>query len=67
MKNQIIEELINTRINGNNIKNNQTYLNMIKSITKEDINQYCLNMDYSLVYGNKIEMIEQIKNQIIGA
>ena len=71
MKNRIINELINelieTRINGNSIKGNITYEAMLKRVTKEDIIGYsCESIGYLfLISGTKLNMIEQIKNQII--
>ena len=65
MKNRIINELIETRINGNSIKGNSTYEAMLRRVNKEDIISYsCERIDsLFLISGNKLNMIEQIKNQ----
>jgi len=38
-----IQVLIETRINGNSIKGNKTYENMIKSLRTKDFSDYDLN------------------------
>ena len=59
-----IELLVETRVNGNSIKENETYENMLKSLTKNDIRSYA-NFQYGLnLYGSKLEMIEQIRNEV---
>ena len=62
-KYEIVEALINTRINGNSIKGNATYKSMLKRITKRDIQNYNSSFSNSVLYGNKLEMIEQIRNR----
>lgn len=68
-KYQIIEELVNTRINGNSIKGNKTYENMLKRVTKDNIldyhNLYSIDC-FENIYGSKLEMIEQIRNSVEG-
>lgn len=64
-KNKIIEQLVETRINGNSIANNKTYLNMLKRVTKEDIQYSEINFYNIKLYGSKIEMIEQLKESVI--
>lgn len=59
-------ELIDARINGNSIKGNKTYENMLKSVTKKDIQYVASDCAYGLVNGTKLEMIEQIKNMSTG-
>lgn len=61
-KDNIVMELINTRINGNKIKGNKTYEDMLKRVTKEDIKKCSYNWGNSSLYGSKLEMIEQLKN-----
>ena len=70
MKNRIINELIEARINGNSIKGNSTYEAMLRRVTKEDIINYSKysygTMDYFfLISGTKLNMIEQIKRSTI--
>ena len=62
-KYEIVEELVSTRINGNQIKGCATYENMLKKITKQDIQDYNSNFSDSVLYGSKLEMIEQIRNR----
>ena len=62
----LIETLVNTRINGNSIKGCKTYENMLKRISKKDLENYALNFGFSSLYGNKLEMIEQLRNKIEG-
>ena len=64
--NNLIETLVNTRINGNSIKGCKTYENMLKRISKKDLENYALNFGFSSLYGNKLEMIEQLRNKIEG-
>ena len=58
MKKDIILELVETTINGNSIKNNRTYINMLNRIKKADIQNHYLNNN--ILCGTKIEMIKQI-------
>lgn len=63
----LVEALVNTRINGNSIKGNKTYENMLKRISKDDINNYNQSFGNNVVlYGSKLEMIEQIRNNLGG-
>ena len=62
---KIINELIETRINGNSIKGNTTYEAMIKRVRKKEIRHYVLHFDLKEVYGTKLEMIEQIARNIL--
>ncbi len=62
----IVDELVSTRINGNSISNNGTYLRMLKRVKKEDINEYANEYGMADLYGTKIEMITQIVEHIIG-
>ena len=65
-KDRIIEELVTTRINGNNIVGNKTYESMLKRVTKEDILSYSMAyVSLGKLYGTKLEMIEQIRNNEI--
>ena len=61
---EIVQELVNTRINGNQIKGNSTYEAMLKSVSKDDINNYSMSLGGSEVFGSKLEMIEQIRNNL---
>jgi hypothetical protein len=65
-----IEALIETRINGNSIKGNKTYENMIKSLRTNDFRAYeyekfdgIVNTEWTY---KKIDKIEIYKNFIIG-
>ena len=61
---EIIEQLVNTRINGNSIKGNKTYENMLKRVTMADIQRYAYDFDI-LCYGlSKIDCIENIRNSL---
>ena len=60
----IVEQLVATRINGNSIKGNKTYENMLKRVTKDSIrnyNEYFIG-HISVLNGTKLEMIEQIRD-----
>ena len=61
---EIVQELVNTRINGNQIKGNSTYEAMLKSVSKDDINNYSMSLGGSEVFGSKLQMIEQIRNNL---
>lgn len=63
-KYSIVEELVDTRINGQKIKGNSTYENMLKSVSKDDINNYSMSLGGPKLFGSKLEMIEQIKNNL---
>ena len=60
----IVQQLVETRINGNSIKGNKTYERMLKRITKDSINNY--NRYFvghtKELFGSKLEMIEQIRD-----
>jgi len=56
--------LVETRINGNSIKGNETYENMLKSVTKNDI-RFVAEFDHCIkVNGTKLEMIEQMRERL---
>ena len=57
-----VSDLVDTRINGNQIRGNKTYENMLKATKVLTIRTYAHEMGVGNVYGNKLEMIEQIKN-----
>jgi len=64
-KEQIISELIETRINGNSIKGNDTYEKMIKRVSFKDILSYAGNFDYKwsvedIGRSQKIDLINSI-------
>ena len=63
-KYSIVEELVDTRINGNQIKGNETYEARLKSVSKDDINNYSMSLGGPELFGSKLEMIEQIKNNL---
>ena len=66
-KMEIVGALVDTRINGNSIPGNVTYVNMLRRVKKEDINEYAGDYGMSDLYGSKLEMIEQIREYIIGS
>ena len=67
MKNRIIEELIETRVNGNSIKGNKTYEKMLNRISKEDIKSHAKNLhEIGDIQGSKLGMIEQIRDLLAG-
>ena len=64
-KEQIVSELIETRINGNSIKGNNTYEKMIKRVSFKDILSYTTNLDYKysiedIGKSKKIDLINSI-------
>lgn len=61
-----IEELVNTRINGNSIKGNETYENMLKQVNRADINHYANWHEIEASGFNKLEMIESIRDALVG-
>lgn len=61
---KIINELIETRINGNSIKNNKTYMSMINRITINDILTYANSYGYAVQGVTKINLIESIVKSI---
>jgi len=63
---EIVEQLVETRINGNSIKGNSTYEKMLKRVTKHAINYYsCSVVGYGFDTGlSKLKMIEEIRNTI---
>ena len=63
---EIVAQLVETRINGNSIKGNKTYEGMLKRISKDDINNYSVSLGGGVLYGSKLEMIEQIRNNLEG-
>ena len=59
----LVETLVETRINGNRIKRNSTYEAILKRITKQDIANYsCLLGANTSLTGTKLDMIEQLRN-----
>ena len=62
-----IEALIETRINGNSIKGNKTYENMIKSLRTKDFRDYDRNFEgYPTQWAyKKIDKIEIYKDLIL--
>jgi len=61
-----IEALIETRINGNSIKGNKTYENMIKSLRTKDFRAYESNfegLDTLWIY-KKVDKIEKYREII---
>lgn len=40
-----IQALVETRINGNSIRGNKTYENMLRSVTLRDITSFAYSMD----------------------
>ncbi len=66
-KHEIVEALVDTRICGNSILNNKTYSNMLRRIGKGDINSYANDFGMADLYGSRLEMIEQIREHIIGS
>jgi len=66
-----IEQLVNTRINGNSIKGNKTYENMLKSVKVVDIVNYGLDMGVNINYEpsykpSKLYLINYIKDILTG-
>jgi hypothetical protein len=57
-----VSELVDTRINGNQIRGSKTYERMLKATTVLTIRNYAHEMGVGNIYGSKLEMIEQIKN-----
>jgi len=63
--NKLIETLVETRINGNSISGNKTYENMLKRITKDNIDTYAYELGYAVCTGStKLGMIEAIRDNI---
>ena len=56
-----INTLIETRINGNSLTSCKHYRNMLKKITKADLEHYCFACDIAPIFGSKTEIIEQLK------
>ena len=65
-KMDIVGQLVDVRINGQSIRNNTTYVNMMRRVKKEDINEYAGDYGMADLYGSKLEMLEQIREHIIG-
>jgi hypothetical protein len=61
---QKIEALIETRINGNSIKGNTTYENMLKSLRTSDFTDYDMNFEGhpTMYVYRKIDKIEVYVN-----
>lgn len=45
------------------VKDNPSYERMLAQITKNDINDYAVMYLPTIVFGSKLEMIEQIRNR----
>ena len=65
-KMEIVGALVDTRICGNSIMKNKTYSNMLRRVSKTEINEYADDYGMPDLYGTKLELIEQIKEHIIG-
>ncbi len=61
-----VEELVNTRINGNQIRGSNVYMNKLSRVSKPDINEYADLFGMPDLYGTKLEMLEQIRDHICG-
>ena len=64
---KIIEELVSTRINGNSIKGNKTYENMLRRISIQDIIDFAKTYFYKWglsKVNRKIDLIESIVDHI---
>ena len=59
-----VDQLVETTINGNSIANNKTYMNMIKSITYNDIIVYADTYGYTISANDlgKSKKIDAIKS-----
>jgi hypothetical protein len=67
MKQSLVEILVETRINGNSIKGNKTYENMLKRVRTQEIIDFASNFDlhpYTMCGNTKLELIEEIRNKI---
>lgn len=60
--NEIIEQLVNTRINGNSIQGNATYERMLKRVTRNEIVSYGAMFHIAVTASYKLDCIEQIRN-----
>ena len=63
----LVEELVQTRINGNSIKGNPTYEKMLKRVTVQDIVDYATVYDispYKMHGPHKIDYIEEVRKAI---
>ncbi len=58
--NKIIEELIETRINGNNIKGNETYERMLKRVTYDAIVAHWNDFSMVVTGCTKFDAIDSI-------
>jgi len=68
-RHEIFETLVETVVNGNKIKGNETYMNMIKRIQVDDIKRYAhvLNLKWDINdigRNQKIDMITSIAKNI---
>jgi hypothetical protein len=66
-----INTLIETRINGNNITKNNTYVNMVNSLRSKDILNFCMENypEFSFVYRiyKKADKISALADLISGS
>ena len=63
----MVETLVETRVNGNSIKGNKTYENMLKRVTTQAIVDYASLFGlypYKMMANSKLELIEEIRNAI---
>ena len=65
----IVNELVETRINGNSIRGNKTYEKMLKRVTFKEIASYASWVGCSWSYDDigktqKLDLIEIIRNSI---
>ena len=66
-QNEKINELVNTRINGNRIETDTTYSNMLRSVTVADIKEFALYFFELVIQGNrKLDLINQIMRSLTG-
>jgi len=63
----LVQELVETRINGNSIKGNKTYEKMLKRVSFKEIASYAFCVGCEWNYDNigrsrKLDLIEVIRN-----
>lgn len=64
---KMVEELVMTRINGNQIKGNSNYERILKRVKKQDIIDLGLSFDIEgieLEKGTKLQLINKIAKEI---
>ena len=59
-----VQALVETRINGNSIRGNKTYENMLKQISLSDIQSYADGLGIMIYGSTKLQNIEQIRNRL---